>query len=135
MKFANPGAKLKTVAKVFFWIMIIGGFIICIKIAAPYFSSEYLAATMGSTVAFYCVLGYATFVFLSWTTTLAIYAFGQAVENSESLPRIRDLLSNTNGVKNNSGTTQNYGTTKSNNGTTQPLPTNNSQDFREKFGL
>ena len=67
--FANAGGKIKAVAQVLTWIGIIGSVIGGIALISMNFIAGLLTAGVGSL--------------LSWVSALALYGFGELVENSD----------------------------------------------------
>lgn len=67
--FANAGGKIKAVAQVLTWIGIIGSVIGGISLISTSFIAGLLTAGIGSL--------------LSWVSALALYGFGELVENSD----------------------------------------------------
>lgn len=69
--FQNAGKKLKTLAKVFFWIAVILGVILGVALAG---STHGLSLIIIPLV----VIG-------SWLSTIALYAFGELCENVKNI--------------------------------------------------
>lgn len=88
--FNNPGGKIKSYAKVLFWIGAIVSIIVGIVIIAGSFVT---ASYYGSAASVFGgiiegVIVAAIGVVISWISVLALYAFGVLVENSDELVRI-----------------------------------------------
>lgn len=82
--FNNPGGKLKTYAKVLFWIGAITAIISGLSVGAMVgniFDSAFAAILVGLII---IAIG----ILLAWLSVIAVYAFGVLVENSDELVRI-----------------------------------------------
>lgn len=88
--FNNPGAKIKSYAKVLFWIGAIISIIVGIVIIAGSFVSASYYGGVGSVLGGILegILVAAIGILISWISVLALYAFGVLVENSDELVRI-----------------------------------------------
>lgn len=90
--FRNPGGKIKSYAKVLFWV----GVVISIIIGVIEIGSSFVAAAYsyhGSFVTILLgilggVLTVAIGTLISWLAVLTLYAFGTLVENSDELVRL-----------------------------------------------
>ena len=78
--FKNVGAKIKTIAKVFFWIGFVGAIIGGIAIMAEGMMDEAVALLLGLLVA---GIGF----MISWISSLFLYAFGELVEKTTAIER------------------------------------------------
>lgn len=90
--FRNPGGKIKSYAKVLFWI----GVVISIIIGVIEIGSNFVAAAYSYQGSFGTILlgilgGILTVAIgtlISWLAVLTLYAFGTLVENSDELVRL-----------------------------------------------
>lgn len=90
--FRNPGGKIKSYAKVLFWI----GVVISIIIGVIEIGSSFVAAAYSYQGSFGIILlgilgGILTVAIgtlISWLAVLTLYAFGTLVENSDELVRL-----------------------------------------------
>ena len=90
--FRNPGGKIKSYAKVLFWI----GVVISIIIGVIEIGSSFVAAAYSYQASFGTILlgilgGILTVAIgtlISWLAVLTLYAFGTLVENSDELVRL-----------------------------------------------
>lgn len=90
--FKNPGGKVKSYAKVLFWI----GAVISVLIGVFFIGSSFVQAAYSynngfGTVLFGIIGGViiaAIGILLSWINVLVLYAFGTLVENSDTLVRL-----------------------------------------------
>lgn len=90
--FRNPGGKIKSYAKVLFWI----GVVISIIIGVIEIGSSFVAAAYNYHGSFGTILlgilgGILTVAIgtlISWLAVLTLYAFGTLVENSDELVRL-----------------------------------------------
>lgn len=90
--FRNPGGKIKSYAKVLFWI----GVVISIVIGVIEIGSSFVAAAYSYHGSFATillgilggVLTVAIGTLISWLAVLTLYAFGTLVENSDELVRL-----------------------------------------------
>ncbi len=90
--FKNPGGKVKSYAKVLFWI----GAVISILIGIIFIGSSFVSAAYSyknafATVLFGIIGGVVIAgigILLSWINVLVLYAFGTLVENSDTLVRL-----------------------------------------------
>lgn len=90
--FRNPGGKIKSYAKVLFWI----GVVISIIIGVIELGSSFVAAAYSYQGSFGTILlgilgGILTVAIgtlISWLAVLTLYAFGTLVENSDELVRL-----------------------------------------------
>lgn len=90
--FRNPGRKIKSYAKVLFWI----GVVISIIIGVIEIGSSFVAAAYSYQGSFGIILlgilgGILTVAIgtlISWLAVLTLYAFGTLVENSDELVRL-----------------------------------------------
>ncbi|MBQ3140519.1 MAG: hypothetical protein IJC25_00990 [Clostridia bacterium] len=82
--FSNPGAKIKKVTQIVFWISCIACLILAIILfaqAAEYADSRYTQEEAD----LYTLWGFVTLLagpLVSWISSLLLYAFGELVENS-----------------------------------------------------
>ena len=90
--FKNPGAKLKSLAKVIFWISLIIWIIVGVAIVA---SGSTGNDALGPTVAaiaglFVIIIG----LIISWLSTILIFAIGSAVDDIQTIKEVQlDLKS------------------------------------------
>ncbi len=90
--FKNPGGKVKSYAKVLFWI----GAVISILIGVLYIGNSFVRAAYSynggvSTVLFGIIFGVIIAgigILISWINVLVLYAFGTLVENSDTLVQL-----------------------------------------------
>jgi len=89
--FNNPGKKIKTLAKVMFWLILIACVISAVAIgASPYYvDEEVILAIAGIVVGGFLV---------AYLSGLWISAFGELVENSTKLARHAEESKNQTGV-------------------------------------
>lgn len=85
--FTNPGSKIKSYAKVLFWIGAVISIIIGIVVIAGGFTGRISAGgVLLSLIS--GILAAAIGIILSWISVLALYGFGTLVENSDNLVRL-----------------------------------------------
>lgn len=90
--FTNPGGKIKSYAKVLFWI----GVVISVLIGVFVIGSSFTVAAYSYNGSFGTILGGIIFglfivaigILISWISVLVLYAFGVLVENSDELVRL-----------------------------------------------
>ena len=90
--FTNPGGKIKSYAKVLFWI----GVVISVLIGVVMIGTSFTYAAYSYNGSFGTILGgiisgllvVAIGILISWISVLVLYAFGVLVENSDELVRL-----------------------------------------------
>lgn len=90
--FTNPGSKIKSYAKIVFWIgaivsIILGIIVIVTGIAS---ATSYVGFSFGRMLGGLIggVLTAAIGIVVSWVSVLALYGFGTLVENSDTLVKL-----------------------------------------------
>ena len=87
--FRNPGGKIKSYAKVLFWIGVVISIIIgVIEIGSSFVAAAYSYQGSFGTILLGILGGILTVAIgtlISWLAVLALYAFGTLVENSDEL--------------------------------------------------
>ena len=90
--FRNPGGKLKSYAKVLFWIGVVISIIIgVIEIGSSFVAAAYSYQGSFGTILLGILGGILTVAIgtlISWLAVLTLYAFGTLVENSDELVRL-----------------------------------------------
>ena len=90
--FRNPGGKIKSYAKVLFWIGVVISIIIgVIEIGSSFVAAAYSYQGSFGTILLGILGGILTVAIgtlISWLAVLALYAFGTLVENSDELVRL-----------------------------------------------
>jgi ribosomal protein L40E len=90
--FRNPGGKIKSYAKVLFWIGVVISIIIgVIKIGSSFVAAAYSYQGSFGTILLGILGGILTVAIgtlISWLAVLTLYAFGTLVENSDELVRL-----------------------------------------------
>ena len=90
--FRNPGGKIKSYAKVLFWIGVVISIIIgVIEIGSSFVAAAYSYQGSFSTILLGILGGILTVAIgtlISWLAVLTLYAFGTLVENSDELVRL-----------------------------------------------
>lgn len=87
--FHNPGAKIKSYAKVLFWIGVVISALLGVVtiggsfVAASYMYSNTFGTILGGFIKGIIVTGIG--VLISWVSVLSLYGFGVLVENSDTL--------------------------------------------------
>ncbi len=79
--FDNIGEKIKVLAKVLFWIGVLGSFVLAFYYL--YMFSGY----GGAAIIIFAVTAFAGGL-ISWISTIFLYGFGQLVENSDKLVKL-----------------------------------------------
>lgn len=90
--FKNIGAKIKTIAKFYFWIGIISWVIIGLIVFASLAlagANEFLPSIGAIVGAIFGVLVAAFGVAFTWVSSLPLYGLGQAIENTDTLIRMQ----------------------------------------------
>lgn len=89
MFFNNPGGKLKSYAKVLFWIGAVISILIGLGVIISSFSTAYYYGAGGVISGIIeGVIIAAIGMLISWISVLSLYALGVLVENSDELVRI-----------------------------------------------
>lgn len=91
--FTNPGGKIKSYAKVIFWI----GVVVSVLIGVVMIGTSFTYAAYSYNGSFGTILGgivtgllvVAIGILISWVSVLVLYAFGVLVENSDELVRLQ----------------------------------------------
>lgn len=90
--FRNPGGKIKSYAKVLFWIGVVISIIIgVIEIGSSFVAAAYSYQGSFGTILLGILGGILTVAIgtlISWLAVLTLYAFGTLVENSDELVRL-----------------------------------------------
>lgn len=90
--FRNPGGKIKSYAKVLFWIGVVISIIIgVIEIGSSFVAAAYSYQGSFGTILLGILGGILTVAIgtlISWLAFLTLYAFGTLVENSDELVRL-----------------------------------------------
>lgn len=90
--FRNPGGKIKSYAKVLFWIGVVISIIIgVIEIGSSFVAAAYSYHGSFGTILLGILGGILTVAIgtlISWLAVLTLYAFGTLVENSDELVRL-----------------------------------------------
>lgn len=90
--FRNPGGKIKSYAKVLFWIGVVISIIIgVIEIGSSFVAAAYSYQGSFGTILLGILGGILTVTIgtlISWLAVLTLYAFGTLVENSDELVRL-----------------------------------------------
>lgn len=90
--FRNPGGKIKSYAKVLFWIGVVISIIIgVIEIGSSFVAAAYSYQGSFGTILLGIIGGILTVAIgtlISWLAVLTLYAFGTLVENSDELVRL-----------------------------------------------
>ena len=90
--FRNPGGKIKSYAKVLFWIGVVISIIIgVIEIGSSFVAAAYSYQSSFGTILLGILGGILTVAIgtlISWLAVLTLYAFGTLVENSDELVRL-----------------------------------------------
>lgn len=90
--FRNPGGKIKSYAKVLFWIGVVISIIIgVIEIGSSFVAAAYSYQGSFGTILLGILGGILTIAIgtlISWLAVLTLYAFGTLVENSDELVRL-----------------------------------------------
>lgn len=90
--FRNPGGKIKSYAKVLFWIGVVISIIIgVIEIGSSFVAAAYSYQGSCGTILLGILGGILTVAIgtlISWLAVLTLYAFGTLVENSDELVRL-----------------------------------------------
>lgn len=88
--FNNPGGKIKSYAKVIFWIGAVISIIVGVVIIAGSFIQASYYGSVGSVFGGIVegIIATAIGILISWISVLTLYAFGVLVENSDELVRI-----------------------------------------------
>lgn len=90
--FRNPGEKIKSYAKVLFWIGVVISIIIgVIEIGSSFVAAAYSYQGSFGTILLGILGGILTVAIgtlISWLAVLTLYAFGTLVENSDELVRL-----------------------------------------------
>lgn len=90
--FRNPGGKIKSYAKVLFWIGVVISIIIgVIEIGSSFVAAAYSYQGSFGTILLGIIGGILTVAIgtlISWLAFLTLYAFGTLVENSDELVRL-----------------------------------------------
>lgn len=91
--FTNPGSKIKSYAKVLFWIGVVISVLIGISVMAggAVVSSYSYGGVSAGSVVWNIISGLiviAIGVVISWISVLALYGFGTLVENSDTLVQL-----------------------------------------------
>lgn len=90
--FRNPGGKIKSYAKVLFWIGVVISIIIgVIEIGSSFVAAAYSYHGSFGTILLGILGGVLTVAIgtlISWLAVLTLYAFGTLVENSDELVRL-----------------------------------------------
>lgn len=90
--FRNPGGKIKSYAKVLFWIGVVISIIIgVIEIGSSFVAAAYSYQGSFDTILLGIIGGILTVAIgtlISWLAVLTLYAFGTLVENSDELVRL-----------------------------------------------
>ncbi len=87
--FSNIGGKIKMLAKVLFWIgvigsVIIGGIFLISPRGTATFNYSYGYSTQVSSVLAGIIFIFLGFL-LSWISSMLLYGFGQLIENSDAI--------------------------------------------------
>lgn len=90
--FTNPGGKIKSYAKVIFWIGVVLSVIVgVITIGTSFVTAAYGYGNSAGTIfggiiegIIICAIG----ILISWISVLTLYGFGVMVENSDELVRL-----------------------------------------------
>lgn len=90
--FRNPGGKIKSYAKVLFWVGVVISIIIgVIEIGSSFVAAAYSYQGSFGTILLGILGGVLTVAIgtlISWLAVLTLYAFGTLVENSDELVRL-----------------------------------------------
>ena len=90
--FKNPGGKIKSYAKVLFWVGVVISIIIgVIEIGSSFVAAAYSYHGSFGTILLGILGGILTVAIgtlISWLAVLTLYAFGTLVENSDELVRL-----------------------------------------------
>ena len=90
--FRNPGGKIKSYAKVLFWVGVVISIIIgVIEIGSSFVAAAYSYHGSFGTILLGILGGILTVAIgtlISWLAVLTLYAFGTLVENSDELVRL-----------------------------------------------
>ena len=90
--FRNPGGKIKSYAKVLFWVGVVISIIIgVIEIGSSFVAAAYSYQGSFGTILLGILGGILTVAIgtlISWLAVLTLYAFGTLVENSDELVRL-----------------------------------------------
>lgn len=90
--FRNPGGKIKSYAKVLFWVGVVISIIIgVIEIGSSFVAAAYSYQDSFGTILLGILGGVLTVAIgtlISWLAVLTLYAFGTLVENSDELVRL-----------------------------------------------
>lgn len=90
--FRNPGGKIKSYAKVLFWIGVVISIIIgVIEIGSSFVAAAYSYQGSFGTILLGIIGGILTVAIgtlISWLAVLTLYAFGTLIENSDELVRL-----------------------------------------------
>ena len=82
--FSNPGKKLKSLAKLIFWLAIVLNVLLFLGI---YVTMVNEAGTDGNILAFivFVVLGLLIGALIGWLSSILLYAFGEVIEDIHSM--------------------------------------------------